>query len=269
MPDPSQNPGGEGGQNQGGEPQVPAWRASLPEALRGEKTFDKFNDPDPDKVFGKIAESYFNLEKHAGGAVRIPGENATPEERRAFYARLGVPEKPEGYGIEVKVPEGLPWDKAAEGRFVSKAHELGLTKAQVQGVLDHYLGDVQAAVTAQAQAKAATAESAYGEMQKEWGGLTDRNVALVQRVVKEFGGDEFAGYLDESGLGNDPRLMRFVHKVGGMLLEDNLIQGGTTLGITKLDAKAELDKIMTSPEYMKGDKATIERVRELAEVVHG
>lgn len=239
-----------------------SWRDALPEAIRGEKTLTKFKDVEA------LAQSYVNLEKFAGGALRVPGEKATPEEVASFREKLGVPKTPAEYGVEVKVPEGMPWDKEAEQGFIKTAHGLGLTKSQVQGVLDYYVGSVQAGLDGAAQQRAATVDEALATMRQEWGGLASRNLALVQRVVAEFGDDDTKGWLERSGVGNDPQFLRFVARLAGPLVEDNLISG-ENLGVSRTDAQAEIKKLMGTKEYLKGDKQIIERIRELTPLAHG
>ena len=43
-----------------------------------------------------LAKHAFNQEKLLGSAIRIPKEDATPEEREAFLTKRGRPEKPDG-----------------------------------------------------------------------------------------------------------------------------------------------------------------------------
>jgi hypothetical protein len=242
-----------------------SWRDSLPEKIRGEKTLTKFKDA------SALAESYINLEKHAGGAIRVPGENATKEEIAAFREKIGVPKDASGYGLDlagIKLPEGSAFDDAALSSFLGWARESGFTKPQVTAMLDRFTQTEQARLDAESQKDSGDASAAYAEVKKVWGSLTDRNVALVQRGVREFGGDEFSSFLDESGLGNDPRFMQFAYKVFQPMMEDGLIKG-ENLGMKSADAAAEIQKLMQDPGWKKGDPAIIEKIRELTPLAHG
>jgi hypothetical protein len=242
----------------------PSWRDSLPEKIRGEKTLTKFKDA------SALAESYINLEKHAGGAIKVPGENATEAEWNAFYEKAGVPKDTAGYGIDfkaLKVPEGAIFDEAQFGHLLNWTRSQGFNKRQTNAIIDRYFQAEQARLDAKAQTSSTTAETALGEMRKEWGALTDRNVALVQRGVAEFGGTDFAQYLDESGLGNDPRFMKFAFKVFQPMMEDGLIKG-ENLGMKSADAKVEIEKLMKDPGWIKGDPSIIEKIRELTSLAH-
>jgi len=241
------------------EPAVTAsWRDALPEEHRGAETLKKFDGKDWSEVGPKLAVSYINLEKMPRG-VAVPPDGAPQADWDAFYTKLGRPATAEEYGIDVKVPEGLSWNKAAESKVLAKLHARGLTKSQAQGVIDDYLGLANEGRILSEQGKNQTIETASAAMRTEWGGLYDQNIALVQRIVNEFGDDDFKNYLDDTGMGNDPRFLKWAYAVGRPMLEDNLIRGDG-LGMKRAEAQAEIDTIMASDAYKKGDKAAIARI---------
>lgn len=239
---------------------VNEWLATLPEPLRGEKTLTKFKDP------AALAQSYVNLEKMPRG-VTAPKDDAPDTEWNEYYEKLGRPKTVDEYKIKAKVPEGVIWNDVAEKTMLTKMHARGLSTKQAQGLINDYLGLTVEGLTEVKRSLNESKDTAEAEMRKEWGGLADRNISLVQRVVHEFGGEEFKTYLDETGLGNDPRFMKFVHALGVPMLEDNLIKG-EGLGMKRAEAATELETIMKSKEYLAGDKQTIERVRTLYPLVH-
>jgi hypothetical protein len=249
-----------------GQPITAGWRDSLPEEHRGAETLKKFEGKDWGEVGPKLAVSYINLEKMPRG-VNVPKDGAPQTEWDAFYEKIGRPKTADEYGIKATVPDGMPWNEKAEKLILAKAHARGLTKPQAEGLLNDFIALSAEGQQQVKQAAAVEAEDAYATMQTEWGGLTERNTALVQRCVTEFGGAEFKQYLDETGLGNDPRLMRFVHKMGSGMVEGNLIRG-EALGMKSADAKAEIDRLMRTPEWAKGDKATLAKIQDLYPVAH-
>jgi hypothetical protein len=265
----SQNQGGEGGQQQQQQQSdAKAYLQYFPEAIRGEKTLEKFSGKDANEVLGKVAQSYINLEKHTGSMIRIPGEKADPAELAAFREKLGVPKDPAGYEVEeVKVGDKVLFDKGDTATFLKWAHENGFSKSQAKAMIDRLVQHEQTRSDIVSQKATENAEAAYGKIKEDWGSLTDRNVALVQRSVKEFGSPEFAEYLDETGLGNDPRFLKFVFGMAQPMMEDGLIKG-ENLGIRRADAQAEINRLMGSKEWLGGDKATIEKIRELSVIAH-
>lgn len=132
-------------------------------------------------------KSYMELERLRGvpesELLRLPKEG-DQEAWNALYARLGRPEKPEDYGLEV--PEG-----GIDLRAL--AHEAGLSKAQVErlqkglGELASKLQEQHSEAAQQAQARRAEQETA--QLKEEWGNNYDKNVVAAQRGVKALGWD--------------------------------------------------------------------------------
>jgi hypothetical protein len=82
-----------------------------------ESILGKFSDVE------SLARSYQELQRNMGDATRIPAPEASKDEHREFFQRLGTPDSPEGY----KVPDGLE-DWASEAR--GAAHSANLTQDQ-------------------------------------------------------------------------------------------------------------------------------------------
>lgn len=244
------------------------WRDGFDDPdIKSSQSLDKFKGKNDKELLGHVAKAYVNLEKMPRG-VTPPKEGAPKEDWDKFYNALGRPETVDQYGIKLKVPENMPWSKPAEKILLEKAHARGLSKAQAEGLLNDYVAVMGEGMSVMKQAQAADAEKAYEVIRSEWGGMTDRNLALVNRVVHEFGGGEFKEYLDETNLGNDPRFLKFCLKMGSPMLEGNLIKGDG-LGMKKTEAAAEIEKLMASKEWAAGDKAVMARINSLYPLAHG
>lgn len=172
----------------------------------------------------------------------IPGENAKPEELEAFWNQVGRPEKPEGYG-EYTPPEGHQWDKETERKFAAHAHKLGLTKAQLKGVLDFEVQRATEANTANTAEGRAAEEKAWAELRAAWGANADRNVALAQKAIVQGGGKGLVEALNRTGLGNDPHFLQFAKSYGDLLVEDGIIPQEMA-GVGEKDAKTEIDALL-------------------------
>lgn len=129
-----------------------------------------------------LAKGALEGEKLIGSSIRVPGKDATQEERDAFLNKLGRPEKAEGYEYTPpkELPEGLPYDGEKANAFKALSHKLGLTKDQSAALHDFYIGE-------QVQAF-----GSMGEAQKA--ALQQRGEQQTELIVKEFGpldGDKF------------------------------------------------------------------------------
>ncbi|CUZ54034.1 Uncharacterised protein [Serratia marcescens] len=136
------------------------------------------------------------------------------------------PAAPEKY--EFTPPEGQELDANALAVFEPIAKELGLSQEQAQKLVDIY-PQIQ-----QQQAEAWSKQVAdWGEQvkaDKEIGGdKFNASVGAAQRALDQFGNPELREYLNASGLGNHPALVRFCAKVGKAMAEDSFVvpnQGG-------------------------------------------
>ncbi|HGM6654497.1 MULTISPECIES: peptidase [Serratia] len=149
------------------------------------------------------------------------------------------PTAPEKY--EFTPPEGQELDANALAVFEPIAKELGLSQEQAQKLVDIY-PQIQ-----QQQAEAWSKQvSDWGEQvkaDKEIGGdKFNASVGAAQRALDQFGNPELREYLNASGLGNHPALVRFCAKVGKAMAEDTFVvpnQGGQRSAADILYGKKE------------------------------
>ncbi len=158
-----------------------------------------------------LAKSAREGESLLGSAIRIPGKDATPEERDAFLNKLGRPEKEDAYTYTAPkdMPEGLPYDGEKAKAFKSLSHKLGLTQEQSAALHDFYVGEqvgaFKGAAAASGEAMQAKASAATEALVKEWGPLDgDRaaaNFEIADQVFQKApGGPEVLAELKELGL---------------------------------------------------------------------
>lgn len=231
-------------------PPDPIKQEWLPEDMRGLKTLEKFDGLE------NLAKGYVNLEKLHGGSIKIPGDDAKPEDWSAFYSKLGRPEKPEDYGIEVNLPEGHEQDKEAEGRFLKVAHDVGLTKGQAEKLIQFGITENLSQADKATTLNLASTEEARGVLREKWGATFERNEALAQRALSEFGSKELTALLEdkEFKFGNNPAVVEVFASIGRALLEDGHISG-EEVGMTVDGAKSKIAEIMGDPKhaYFNGD----------------
>ncbi|MBP5534840.1 MAG: hypothetical protein J6Y03_04985 [Alphaproteobacteria bacterium] len=78
-----------------------------------------------------LLQSYLELEKKLGSMVHIPSADASEDEKKVFYQKIGVPANADDYKLEIK-NELLASDPEVNQRLCN----LGFTNAQVQAVYD-------------------------------------------------------------------------------------------------------------------------------------
>lgn len=225
------------------------WRDGLSAEIKDHPSFKDLAD------VNALATKLIHAEKLVGAdKLVIPGRDATDDETSTFFNALGRPEEVGGYEIPTEnMPEGFVPDSFPKDAL-DEFHRIGLTKQQTAAVIrldanrTHTSGEEMK--TAMADAK----KEAVATLQKEWGNAFEQNMSLAHKAIDEFSGDgELRKMLNESGWGDDPRMVRAFAKVGRALSEDEVIGGGGTQGFIKSpdQAKAEMAAKKQDSEFMK------------------
>ncbi|HBX8072206.1 peptidase [Klebsiella pneumoniae] len=148
------------------------------------------------------------------------GENPSVEKEQK---QEGAPEK-----YEFQAGEGVELDAEALKDFEPVARELNLTNEQAQKLVDAYPKILAGVQQRQADAWQAQTEewAATVKADKEIGGdkLT-ANLGVAQRALDTFGTPELKEYLNGTGLGNHPELVKAFIKVGKAMSEDGMVTG--------------------------------------------
>ncbi|EHG9340691.1 peptidase [Salmonella enterica] len=154
----------------------------------------------------------------------LAAEKAKTEEAEKDKKPEGAPEK-----YEFKPAEGQEFDAAALEQFEPIARELNLTNEQAQKMVDLYGSKIMPMVQQQqveAWQKTTEQWAADVKADKEIGGdkLTS-NLSAAQRALAQFGTPELKEYLEGTGLGNHPELVKAFVKVGKAMSEDGMVTG--------------------------------------------
>lgn len=174
-------------------------------------------------------------------AEQAAKDNAeTPEAKLAReQAEAKANEVPETYEA-YKLPEGVEVDEALLGEFNVVAKELGLTQAQAQKLVDLQAKTAAAGETGRAefleQALKAQSDKWVNEIKSdpELGGAKfDATVSTAVKAISTFFGDDFRQLLNDSGIGNNPALIRGMHKIGLAISEDKLVIPGSDASVTE------------------------------------
>ncbi|WP_049014927.1 MULTISPECIES: peptidase [Enterobacterales] len=136
----------------------------------------------------------------------------------------GAPEK-----YEFKPAEGQELDTSALEQFEPIAREMNLTNEQAQKMVDLYGTKIMPMVQQQqveAWQKTTEQWAADVKADKEIGGdkLTG-NLSAAQRALAQFGTPELKEYLEGTGLGNHPELVKAFVKIGKAMSEDGMVTG--------------------------------------------
>lgn len=128
--------------------------------------------------------------------------------------------------IELKFPPNFQADAELVGQFKATAKELNLPGEGAQKLADLYV-KAQTQTYEKAKANWDSQQAAWKESlksDKELGGSAlEQNALLAKKAMQHFGATpELKQFLNESGAGNYPELVRFMVRVGKSLAEDTV-----------------------------------------------
>ena len=223
-----------------------SWYSSLPDELKSNPDIIKFKSP------ADLAKSYVHARRAiSSDKVSLPGENATDDDWKQVYKKLGLPEQLDEYKVET--PDGL--DEGVIGQLREQAHKAGVLPKQFQQLVNAF-SEINNGVMEEYQKQAMqTMEEAQAELKREWGPAYDKQVKLAQAAAREFGGEEAFNELNQAGLGNSPAILKMLAKAGSLIGEDKVSgEGNNSLEVTREEAQNEIAQIMNNPErpYWKG-----------------
>jgi hypothetical protein len=243
MLEPTQPGGDPGGTGEPAAGTPKPWLEQVPESHRGHEALSPFNG------VGDLASAFIEqggkLSALEGeGRIKIPGEDATAEDKAAFNKALGVPDSAEGYELRKPetLPEGMSYSTELEAAYKAKAFELGLPPGQTAALYDFYnqiIMDTHNQKAKQDQESLAAAETT---LKKEWGESYDGNLERVKRVMGKFGGEEFTAFLNTSGLGDNPAMAKMMLEFS-KVISDDLFMEGTPAGGGPLSEQDKADKM--------------------------
>ncbi len=242
------------------------WRASLGDDIRHDPSLASIQD------INGLAKGYVHAQRMVGAdKVVIPKEDSGPEDWNDFYNRLGRPEK---YEIDrPELSDGLEYNSEMESKMLGLMHESGLSQAQAQKLYSGYMEYINEGHKGMAAGKEAQIAEWDRDIRQEFGHAYDERVDAAQRAAAEFGGDEFLGWLDETGLGDHPMFIKMFSKIGMGIMEDSADTSGrgNSFTLTPDAARQEIARLQRDPNFMKqysdsevdGHQAAIEKMQGL------
>jgi hypothetical protein len=256
------------------------WKSSLPEDLRMDPSIA--NQPSVESM----GRSYVSAQRMVGlDKIAVPTEHSTDEEWSQVYDKLGRPESPAGYDLEMNnIPEGLEANPQLVDWFAGTAHDIGLTPRQAQALADRYnvmAGEVEQSPDELAIAAEAKEQEGVRSLQREYGKAFDAKIGTAKAVLNQYGGEELLEMRLEDGtaLASNPSLVRTLVNIGdfmqGKLGEDTL-RGAKTGGnaMTPADAQRELNTVQVQggpywDNMHPGHAAAVAESLRLNEFIHG
>lgn len=217
------------------------WYDSLNDEYKNHPSIQKFQDANG------MAKSYLSLEAMLGQEKIPVPKNADDTNAWALYRKaFDVPETADNYNIKV---EGVEDSKLKGLKDIF--HKYNISQAAAQELTNAHIQDFKDYEAAKVQAFNAEADKASEELRKDWGAKYDENLAAAKTFLEKMStSKEEYDYFD-SKIGNDPKFIKLLSKMGQSISEGNLggFEGqGGGFAKTPAEAKEELDKILSDPD---------------------
>ena len=252
-----------------------SWHSGLSDEYRGNESLSQIPD------LNTLAKSYLDAQQYAGGSIRIPGEDASTDDwaafnskltskvptllnlpsdeteaRDAMYARLGRPDTKDGYKVEGADPDFLDW-----------AHENGLSTAQVKA----WHENTQSQTTQDNEDSDADMQAANDLLKKEWGHAYDTKLAQAKNAVMAYADPETQQFLLDSGLANNPGMIRLMAVIGATLTEEQSagINSSSKFTLSPTEAMDRINEVRRNSEHPYNlpnhpqNKAEVEKMERL------
>jgi hypothetical protein len=228
-----------------------SWKEAIPEDLRNDPNISKFTELEA------LAKSYVNATRMIGqDKVAVPNNNSTDDQWNEVYDKLGRPESPDKYKLEVK-SDAVPLDEGAIKSFAENAHQLGLNNKQAQGILEFYKNSMEGSVQQnQIDMETAQAQSEQ-ELRKEWGSNYEANIKKAGAIAKA---NMDANILDMqlkdgTRLGDHPSIIKGFANIANIMSEDKLVSTESENVSQAIDYSAEISKIVNDRDGPYWNKA--------------
>ena len=238
------------------------WKDSISQEFREDPNISKFTEIDA------LAKSYINATRMIGqDKVAVPNQNSTDDQWSEVYDKLGRPESPDQYKLDVK-SEVVPLDEGTIKSFAENAHKLGLNNKQAQGILEYYKNSMEGSAQ-QAQIDTETAQAnAEAELRKEWGRSFDENIKKAGAVAKANMNPEILDMQLKDGtrLGDHPAVIKGFANIANLMSEDKMIGTGEDNSTSGRDLESEISSLVNDRDGPYWNKAHPEHDKVVQQV---
>jgi hypothetical protein len=151
--------------------------------------------------------------------------------------------------------------------YKENAYKMGVLPKQAQQLMDWYAQKSQAIETANTKAIADQQAKGLDSLKSEWGEAFTKKADQAAFAVKKFGDEATLKFLESTGLGNHPSLIKLFAKVGESLGEDAFHGQSHGDVSTPEEIRGEVAKIMndtSGPYWNKAHPGHAAAVAELA-----
>jgi len=183
-----------------------------------------------EKPAGAADDKAGDWKEYVNDPAKSEADNAAAKAAHdAKNPALPANQVPEDGKYELTMPEGVELDADLLAGMSPRFKELGLTRSQAQALADDFIkaGQAKAVKDGEAWAGRIAGWANDAKADKDIGGAKwEGTVKDAQRALAQLGTPALKDYLNASGGGNHPEVIRIFSKVGGLIKEDQPASDG-------------------------------------------
>lgn len=238
-------------------------------------------------------QALIDLRTEMSTRIKVPGADATDEDRAKFRKAMGVPDRAEDYvALSLSALEPPPpapgqepdpnarplteEDKAVLAAVAPMAYEEGVPPAAFTKFAHRFLELSRSAEADVMRQIVEFGQASERELKREWGTDFDRNVNLANRMAEVVGGPTFKAFLNETQLpggkmlGDHPAMVRFLATMARRTDEGDFLLGQTPEAKQSIQSQIdELNKAVPPGSAGYTTKAHQDKLQALYEQLHG
>lgn len=218
------------------------WKDSLPDDIKSDPSLTSIMD------IQALAKSYVHGQKLIGkDKIVVPDKFATEDDWQKIYQKLGVPESVDKY--DLKVPETI--DEDFVKGFKDLAVKTGIHPKQAEKLFDFYGKYVDGVIQNNESENKRAFEESLGNLKKEWGQGYDKKIQAASGLFKSLADEDTVKFFNESGVGNNPTVIKLFAKLAEQLGEDKFVNATNlgSMGLTPAEAQTKINQIYGNKDH--------------------
>jgi len=232
------------------------WYEGVDKGIFDDPSLGAFKDETGQLNGTNLLKSYVHAQRTLGrDRVPIPTDKDAPEVWREVFTKMGLPR-------DIKEYNPVPQEYEVENsdlynQFKETAFQAGLLPKQAQQMLEWYAKNEETQAIAAKEQETKYFKDGIEALKTEYGQAFDSKLQQAQQAVQAFCSEEVVQMLDNSGLGNDPQVVKFFVNLGELLKEDT----NPSTGIKSMDgalspqeAQEEINRVMSDMKHPYFDK---------------
>lgn len=196
--------------------------------------------------------SYINIHKQQRNTT-VPNDDTTPEQRNAFYTRIGKPNKPNNY--QFSSINGLPNNTIPDNQiteFKKLAHKNKLTQNQITNLYNKYTNWTKNNITTISHTKKTQSNEWSKSIHKKHNKTFNQNLKITTNTKNNLKIDKLQNILNNTKTKNHPTIFNLFLKLKKIIKQNQLITNNNDS--FKFDPNTALNKInhlKTNPKFIQ------------------